>query len=100
MRVPALTAVVLACSVACAAPVKWEPIGFSGNGGMYSPAISPVNPKLMMAHCDMSGAYLSHDGGNTWEMINCLQLRGSTTCKPAFHRRTSTSSSARRPITA
>ncbi|MHC4718281.1 MAG: hypothetical protein ACYS5V_15015, partial [Planctomycetota bacterium] len=29
---------------------RWEPIGFSGNGGMYSAAISPVDPKLMMVN--------------------------------------------------
>ena len=85
MRTVLSVLLVLAASAVFAAPAKWEPIGISGNGGMYSPAISPVNPKLMMAHCDMSGAYLSRDGGDTWEMINCLQLRASTSCKPAFH---------------
>ena len=80
--------VVLACSQVSGASdkvVTWEPIGLSGCGGMFSPGISPADPKLMMIHCDMSGAYLSRDGGFTWEMVHRGQLRASTTCKPAFH---------------
>ena len=52
---------------------------------MFSPAISPVNPNLMMLNCDMSGAYLSRDGGRNWRMIHHSQLRSSTRCRPAFH---------------
>ena len=79
---------VLACSplsVAADKAVTWEPIGLSGCGGMYSPGISPADPKLMMIHCDMSGSYLSRDGGRAWDMVHHAQLRASTTCKPAFH---------------
>ena len=50
-----------------------------------SPAISPLNPDLMLINCDMSGAYLSRDGGHHWRMINHLQLRSDTQCRPAFH---------------
>ncbi|MFB3893770.1 MAG: WD40/YVTN/BNR-like repeat-containing protein [Phycisphaerae bacterium] len=66
-------------------PVQWEPVGMSGCGGMYGPAYSGVDPKLMMVNCDMSGAYLSHDGGANWRMIHQSQLRASTRCRPAFH---------------
>ena len=52
---------------------------------MFTPAISPVNPKLMMVNCDMSASYMSIDGGETWQMINHLQLRSNTQCRPAFH---------------
>jgi photosystem II stability/assembly factor-like uncharacterized protein len=52
---------------------------------MFAPAISPVDPKLMMLNCDMSGAYLSRDGGSHWRMIDQSQLRSSTHCRPAFH---------------
>ena len=45
--------------------ISWEPLGLTGNGGMFSPAISPVDPKLMMLNCDMSGAYLTRDGDGT-----------------------------------
>ncbi len=63
----------------------WEPVGLSGGGGMFSPAISPVDPDLMMLNCDMSAAYISRDGGHNWCMIHQAQLRSDTRCKPGFH---------------
>jgi photosystem II stability/assembly factor-like uncharacterized protein len=69
---------------AVAAP-SWEPVGLSGGGGMYTPAISPADPDLMMVNCDMSGAYISEDGGRNWRMIHHAQLRTDTRCRPAFH---------------
>ena len=65
--------------------ITWEPIGLSGGGGMFTPAISPSNPNLMMLNCDMSAAYISVDGGCNWRMINQAQLRSDTRCKPGFH---------------
>ena len=52
---------------------------------MFSPAISPADPNLMMLNCDMSAAYLSEDGGHNWRMIHHAQLRSDTQCRPAFH---------------
>ena len=52
---------------------------------MFSPAISPVNPDLMMINCDMGAAYISRDGGHNWRMIHHRQLRSDTRCRPAFH---------------
>jgi len=52
---------------------------------MFSPAISPADPNLMMINCDMSAAYLSEDGGHNWRMIHHAQLRTDTQCRPAFH---------------
>ena len=66
-------------------PVAWQPIGLSGGGAMFTPAISPRDGNCMMVNCDMSGAYISADGGMTWRMIHCTQLRSSTRCRPAFH---------------
>lgn len=63
----------------------WQPIGISGGGGMFAPAISPIDPNLMMVNCDMSGAYITTDGGRHWTMIHQRQLRSSTWCKPGFH---------------
>ncbi len=53
----------------------WEPVGFSGGGATFSPAISPADPDLMMLNCDMSAAYISEDGGHNWRMIHHDQLR-------------------------
>src|SRR5271157_3564116 len=64
---------------------RWQPIGISGGGGMFAPAISPADPNLMMLNCDMSAAYISEDGGRNWRMIHHAQLRSDTRCRPAFH---------------
>ncbi len=62
----------------------WEPIGLSGGGAMFTPAISAADTRVMMLNCDMSGAYMSPDGGHGWKMINHLQLQSNTQCRPAF----------------
>jgi photosystem II stability/assembly factor-like uncharacterized protein len=64
---------------------RWQPIGISSGGGMFTPAISPADPNLMMLNCDMSAAYISEDGGRNWRMIHHAQLRSDTACRPAFH---------------
>ena len=46
-----------------AAAADWVPVGLSGGGGMFAPAISPSDPDLMMINCDMGAAYLSEDAG-------------------------------------
>jgi photosystem II stability/assembly factor-like uncharacterized protein len=52
---------------------------------MFSPAISPADPNLMMLNCDMSAAYISEDGGHNWRMIHHAQLRTDTQYRPGFH---------------
>jgi photosystem II stability/assembly factor-like uncharacterized protein len=64
---------------------QWEPVGLSGGGGMFAPGISPVDRNLMMVNCDMSGAYITTDGGRHWTLIHQRQLRSSTWCRPGFH---------------
>ncbi len=66
-------------------PSAWEPSGLSGGGSIFSPAISPVDPKMVMVNCDMGSAYISYDSGAKWHMIHYSQLRSNTRCKPAFH---------------
>jgi photosystem II stability/assembly factor-like uncharacterized protein len=51
----------------------WKIIGPGGGGTMIGPTISPTDPKLIVLRCDMTGAYITHDGGNSWRMFN---LRG------------------------
>jgi len=63
----------------------WEPVGLSGGGAMFNPAISPIDPNLMMVNCDMGGAYLSHDGGMTWKVIIHSRLGTNTQCQAGFH---------------
>src|SRR5438270_8370744 len=52
---------------------------------MFTPAIFPVDPKLILLNCDMSGAYRSTDGGESWELIHHRQLTSSTRVRPVWH---------------
>jgi photosystem II stability/assembly factor-like uncharacterized protein len=64
---------------------SWSSLGLGGGGAMYTPAISPVDPNLILLNCDMSGGYRSIDGGKSWELIHYRQLTGSTRVRPAWH---------------
>ncbi len=55
--------------------VTWEPVGIGGGGGVFTPSISPHDPKLMFVSCDMGGWYRSTDGGETWRMCDGRQVR-------------------------
>lgn len=63
----------------------WRPAGLGGSGGMFSMAVSPLDPQRMIINCDMSGAYTSHDGGRTWRTIHHKMLGSNTRCCPVFH---------------
>ena len=54
-------------------PGGFRTIGPGGGGAMFHPTISPHDPSTVLVHCDMTGAYISHDGGKSWRMFN---LRG------------------------
>ncbi len=53
----------------------WRVVGPGGGGAQFNPTVSPVDPNLVLVSCDMTGSYISLDGGNTWRMFN---LRGVT----------------------
>src|SRR6185437_2725401 len=55
-------------------PGGFQVLGPGGGGAMFHPAISPLDPKTVLVACDMSGSYITHDGGATWRMFN---LRGA-----------------------
>ena len=38
-------------------------VGPGGGGAMYHATISPHDPNEVLVACDMTGAYISHDGG-------------------------------------
>lgn len=48
----------------------WERVGPGGGGAMFWPAISPHDPDFAMVACDMTGSYLTYDGGKSWTMFN------------------------------
>ena len=50
--------------------IGWKVIGPGGGGGVFLPAISPFDENFVFTHCDMTGAYVSYDGGKNWRMFN------------------------------
>ena len=49
---------------------RWEIIGPGGGGAQFHPTVSPHNPNRVLVACDMSGSYLTEDGGASWRMFN------------------------------
>jgi photosystem II stability/assembly factor-like uncharacterized protein len=54
-------------------PGDFQIVGPGGGGAMFHPTISPHDPNTVLVSCDMTGSYISHDGGESWRMFN---LRG------------------------
>ncbi len=48
----------------------WTIIGPGGGGTTASPIISPSDANLVVERCDMTGAYITHDGGLSWRIFN------------------------------
>lgn len=72
-----LLTVLLAGAALAGAPRydRWEVIGPGGGGGNFLPTISPHDTNEILVSCDMTGAYISRDGGRSWRMFN---LGGTT----------------------
>jgi photosystem II stability/assembly factor-like uncharacterized protein len=49
---------------------SWTIIGPGGGGTMIAPTISPRDPNIVVEHCDMTGAYITLDGGQSWRMFS------------------------------
>ena len=64
---------VLSSSAFAARPGNFKVIGPGGGGAMFNPTISPHDPNTVLISCDMTGSYITHDGGQSWRMFN---LRG------------------------
>jgi len=54
----------------------WDFKGPGGGGAMpFIPAVNPSDPDNFFVSCDMTGSYVTYDGGEQWRMFN---LRGVT----------------------
>jgi photosystem II stability/assembly factor-like uncharacterized protein len=63
----------LSAAIALAAPAPtpvWRIIGPGGGGTLFYPTVSPHDPRTVLTACDMTGAYVTHDGGVSWRMFN------------------------------
>ncbi len=70
---PALLLTFCLSSAAADRPGGFRVIGPGGGGAMFNPTISPHDTNTVLISCDMTGSYITHDGGQTWRMFN---LRG------------------------
>nr|MDD6336194.1 hypothetical protein [bacterium] len=48
----------------------WQVLGPGGGGAQFIPTISPHNPDVILAACDMTGSYITKDGGKSWRLFN------------------------------
>jgi photosystem II stability/assembly factor-like uncharacterized protein len=48
----------------------WTILGPSGGGCMFIPTVSPHDPDTALAVCDMTGAYITKNGGRRWGELN------------------------------
>ena len=75
LLIPAVS-LVLAIAVAAQAPGPaprydaWKIIGPGGGGTMIGPTISPHDSSVVVEHCDMTGNYITLDGGQSWRIFN------------------------------
>ena len=53
-----------------AAGQGWRVLGPGGGGGQFLPTINPQDSNHVFVRCDMTGAYVTLDGGGSWRMFN------------------------------
>jgi len=53
-------------------------VGPGGGGAMFHPTVDPRDTNEVLVACDMTGAYISHDGGRSWRMLICAERFGSS----------------------
>jgi photosystem II stability/assembly factor-like uncharacterized protein len=62
---------VASCLAICSARAEgFTVVGPGGGGAMFHPTVSPHDSREMLVACDMTGSYISHDGGQSWRMFN------------------------------
>ena len=70
---PAILVFLWVTSAFAERPGGFRIIGPGGGGAMFHPTISPHDDNTVLIACDMTGSYITHDGGRNWRMFN---LRG------------------------
>lgn len=49
---------------------EWAYTGAGGGGAMFNPAVSPHNDQMAFVSCDMTGSFVTYNGGESWRMFN------------------------------
>lgn len=50
--------------------INWEKVGPGGGGATFIPTFSYAHSEKFLVRCDMTGAYMTNDGGNSFTQIN------------------------------
>jgi photosystem II stability/assembly factor-like uncharacterized protein len=61
----------------------WRIIGPGGGGTTRRVAISPHHPRTVVLGCDMTGGYITTDGGASWRMFNLGTVPSAYAFDPA-----------------
>ncbi len=48
----------------------WKLLGPGAGGGTFIPTISPHDTNMVLMTCDMTGGYITYDGGRSWRQFN------------------------------
>ena len=51
---------------------EWGFTGYGGGGAMFWPAVSPHDPDYAYLACDMTGSFVTYNGGKSWRMFSLL----------------------------
>lgn len=49
---------------------QWGFIGPGGGGAMFNPSINPSDPDNIFVSCDMTGSFVTYNGGKNWRRFN------------------------------
>lgn len=58
------------CSPSITPKNNWQKIGPGGGGSTFLPTFSYHNPNKFLVRCDMTGSYLTQNGGESYSQIN------------------------------
>src|SRR5688572_11853138 len=50
--------------------VNWEKLGPGGGGATFIPTFSYETPENFLVRCDMTGSYITDDGGASYQQVN------------------------------
>jgi hypothetical protein len=77
-RLPLLIAAVFACAAPAPRADGWRILGPGGGGSLFHPTVSPHDSRTALVACDMTGAYLTHDGGASLTLATPSSSSSST----------------------